>query len=71
MGKVYSRSPGPPFLHSILVILWYLKYHSLSDETPRLTTNYGFKFFVGLASQNNYHYVLSVNNNFRGPGERE
>ncbi len=38
----YSRSPGPPLLHCILVILWH---HSISDETSCLTMS-----SVGLAT---------------------
>ncbi len=46
--KLYSRSSGPPFLHCIFVKLRYFKYHSVSDETPRLTMASNF-FAVKIA----------------------
>ncbi len=58
--KVYLRSPGPLFLHCILVILWWIQVFQVSFcfwWNP--ASNYRFKI-----SQNNYYYVLSVSVHF-------
>ncbi len=63
-SKVHSRSPGPPFLRCILVILWWIQVFQ-AYIIPRLS-------LVGLASQNItmfYQWICTFYS--LGPGERE